>query len=172
MPPAPRAPSPSAPLAGALPAGALPTSAPKASQVHDGAPSGAAQFPAQPGILAPQVKDPHAAFRKGSALQPAVFAGAAALMLAGLFFLLPTDPEEPGSESGASPVIGASVSPEIIAEPDVLADSAAAAEPLAAAPSGKATGVEASSPQVSVSKGSSESQSGEFAQAFKSSARR
>lgn len=120
----------------------------------------------------PQVKDPHAAFRKGSTLKPAFIGGAAVAMLAGLFFLMPSGEDETASSSEAAPVIGASVSPEIIPDPDASLGSASVAKSRESSSAGEDGSAASASPGVRPASGSSESQSGEFAQAFKSSAQR
>ena len=70
----------------------------------------------------PQVRDPHAEFRKGSWKKPAAFLAVAALLAGGLFFGLPDRTEEKKDAIVASPeavtVIGRSVAPEIIQDPD------------------------------------------------------
>lgn len=77
---------------------------------------------ARPGVEIPQIKDPHAAFRRGNKLKGLAFVAIGAALLGGLFFLLPQE-EEPRAQSPASakkrdrPVIGSSVSPEIIKDP-------------------------------------------------------
>lgn len=81
------------------------------------------QIQAQPGAIAPSISDPHAEFRRGSWKKPALMMALAAAAGAGLFFGLPGEEQQPSTPSAkkdvrAGAVIGASVSPEIIEDPD------------------------------------------------------
>jgi hypothetical protein len=79
----------------------------------------------QPGAVSPQVRDAHAEFRAGSWKKPALIGSITAALVGGLFFGMPAPEEEkkPAYRTVAEPeapvaVIGASVSPEVIADPD------------------------------------------------------
>lgn len=77
----------------------------------------------QPGAVAPSVKDPHAEFRKGGFQKPLLLAGVAAVVVAGLFVLVP-QPEaiDKGTvgakESKDRPVIGTSLPPNRTTDPE------------------------------------------------------
>lgn len=77
----------------------------------------------QRGADLPNVGDAHAEFRKGGWKKPLLLAALGAAVVGGLFFGLPEqEPEKPSpfadSSSGPATVIGASVSPEVIPDPD------------------------------------------------------
>lgn len=82
-----------------------------------------APLAAKPGASSPSVRNPHAEFRKGGWKKPAIAAAAAAAIATGLFFGLPETGEEKaaglsGEQHVPAAVIGASMSPEIIQDPD------------------------------------------------------
>ncbi|MCH2107779.1 MAG: hypothetical protein MK135_00490 [Polyangiaceae bacterium] len=79
----------------------------------------AAPLQVQPGAVAPHIRDPHAAFRKGRWQKPLFFLGLAGALFAALFVFTPERQELELTESEAAPVIGASVSPEHIVEEKV-----------------------------------------------------
>ncbi len=75
----------------------------------------------QPGYEAPNLKDPHAAFRKGNKLKALLFVAVAAAVVGGIVFLAnqePTEPKVAAEKESEGPVIGSSVSPEIIKDPN------------------------------------------------------
>lgn len=84
----------------------------------------AAPLAIQPGAVAPSVKDPHAEFRRGGWQKPALFAGIAAVVVAGLFALVPQpDAFDKGTVGQKStkerPVIGTSLPPNRTTEPEM-----------------------------------------------------
>lgn len=85
-------------------------------------PTQGAPLRVQRGATAPSVRDPHAEFRKGGWKKPMLVTVLAAAIVGGLFFGLPEqEPEKPSpfaDSSGPITVIGASVSPEVIPDPD------------------------------------------------------
>lgn len=85
-------------------------------------PSQGAPLRVQRGVTAPSVRDPHAEFRKGSWKKPLLVTVLAATIVGALFFGLPEQESEKPSpfadSSGPATVIGASVSPEVIPDPD------------------------------------------------------
>lgn len=85
------------------------------------APQQYAPLVGQPGAIAPSVKDPHAEFRRGGWQKPALLAGIGAVVVAGLFVLVPeagkgTVGEKPSAER---PVIGTSLAPNRTTEPEM-----------------------------------------------------
>lgn len=122
----------------------------------------------RPGVVAPTIKDPHAAFRKGALKRSVLIGGVAALALGAMFYLIPSEPEDetPSVEASAETpaVIGRSVAPEVIQDPNnpVLAASAAKEERVPAAPpSSEEPGPSPDRPD----------RSGSFAESFKATAR-
>jgi len=84
----------------------------------------AAPLVAQPGAVAPNLRDPHAEFRKGRWQRPAAFSLVGAAALGGLFFLAPGE-QTPVAAAGLkapdraiSTAIGSSLPPERISEND------------------------------------------------------
>src|SRR5690606_7313105 len=74
------------------------------------------------GVGGPSLRDPHADFRKGTWKKPVILLGVAALTALGLFFGLPSGTADEKKTVVATPevtaVIGRSVGPEIIPDPD------------------------------------------------------
>lgn len=107
-----------------LAASPTPSPASQGGAVERPAPSsGGARLRAQPGAVAPHVRDPHAEFRKGGWIKPLLFVVFSAAVVGGLFFGIPAEePPKPSpfADAGSTPmaVIGASVSPEVIPDPD------------------------------------------------------
>jgi hypothetical protein len=121
----------------------------------------------QPGAVAPTIKDPHAAFRKGSWKKPVIFGVLGAGALVGLFYLAPQDAKETPAQAGVeaeapSAVIGRTVAPEVIQDPNNPTLSAAAA------PEQKPQPVPADEPAPSPAR---PDKSGNFADHFKSAAK-
>lgn len=94
-------------------------STPRVLPLSQGAP-----LKARPGVVAPDIRDAHAEFRKGGWKKPLLFGLIAAAIAGGLFFGIPKDKEEESSplaestEVESERVIGASVSPDVILDPD------------------------------------------------------
>ncbi|HSC85829.1 MAG TPA: hypothetical protein VLC09_01105 [Polyangiaceae bacterium] len=117
-----------APAAAPLAAAPLGAAAPRAAEqnpiaaVPQGLPQGA-PLRVTPGVEAPNVRDPHAEFRRGRWQKPALFGGSAAVLIAGLFVLVPGEEKPAASVQAtvaplpAAPAIGASLPPDRIAEP-------------------------------------------------------
>lgn len=119
------------------------------------------------GAVSPTIKDPHAEFRKGSWKKPAIFGVLGAGALVGLFYLVPQDPVDTQAQAGAEAetqgaVIGRTVAPEVIQDPNNPTLSAASA------PEQKPQPVSADEPAPSPKR---PDQSGNFADAFKSAAK-
>lgn len=97
------------------PSPASETESPRVVPTPEGAP-----LRVQRGVQAPSVRDPHAEFRKGGLKKPLLLAVLAAAVVGGLFYGLPKQEEKaaPSADSGPVTVIGASVSPEVIPDPD------------------------------------------------------
>lgn len=116
------APTPDMPVAVNPFLAATPTPASERSQ-QVVPPSQGAPLRVQRGVALPNVSDPHAEFRRGAWKKPLLMAVLAAAIVGGLFLGLPEqEPDKPGpfadSASGPVMVIGASVSPEVIPDPD------------------------------------------------------
>ncbi len=161
--PSPRAaPSPPSPSAGGFAA----PQAPAHAQVQAAAPQPqGAPLQVQPGAVAPNIGDPHAEFRRGSFKKVAIFLAAAGLCGVGLFYGLPesepTSPVAPANtDLRANAVIGASVSPEIIEDPNATSATSPRKEPA-----------QASADEESPSASRPSDSQGNFANSFKTLAK-
>jgi len=76
----------------------------------------------RPGAESPNIKDPHAAFRKGNTLKRLLLVALAGGLLAGLFYFLPGQqaaeaPQVAQGDLRDNAVIGSSLSPDVIVDP-------------------------------------------------------
>jgi hypothetical protein len=162
--PAPPAPAPAAnPFLAAEPAPQpAPHSAPIAEQLQAVLP-----IQPQPGAIAPSINDPHAAFRKGSWKKPILFGLLGAGALFALFFLVPESSQEKAptmeaTREDSATVIGRSVGPDVIEDPNNPTLAAAAK------PEEKPVAPAADEPVPSPNR---PDRSGSFADVFKSAAK-